>query len=356
MTEKLRLRDLCVRIGARRIVEAVSFTLREGDIGCLLGASGCGKTTLLRAIAGFEPPAAGEIYISGRRVGDRKHLIAVEKRNVGMVFQDYALFPHLSVRDNIAFGLRDKSAAGRRLRELAALFEIGDLLERYPHRLSGGQQQRVALARAMAPRPEILLLDEPFAGLDIDLRGQLAGQVREALKQDGITAVLVTHNQLEAFALADQIGVMRDGRLLQWDRAFRLYHEPTSRYVAGFVGEGVFIRATVTGEREVDTCLGLVRGKEKLGFAVNERVRLLIRPDDILHDDASAMRARVVDKTFRGAEFIYTLMMPGSGEKLLSLVPSHHDHAIDEEIGIRLEIDHLVAFAEDGGEDEGEPA
>ena len=347
MTAKLRLHEVSVRIGARRIVDTVSFALQEGDIGCLLGASGCGKTTLLRAIAGFERPAAGEIDIDGRRVSDRKTMIAVEKRNVGMVFQDYALFPHLSARENIVFGLRDKSAAARRVRELAELLEIGAFLDRYPHRLSGGQQQRVALARALAPRPDILLLDEPFASMDIDLRGQLAGQVRAALKRDGVTAALVTHNQLEAFALADHIGVMRDGRLLQWDRAFRLYHEPTSRYVAGFVGEGVFIRATVTGEREVATCLGPVRGAEKLRFAAGERVRLLIRPDDILHDDASDLRARVVDKTFRGAEFIYTLMMPGSGEKLLSLVPSHHDHATGEEIGIRLEIDHLVAFDED---------
>ncbi|MGI9229882.1 MAG: ABC transporter ATP-binding protein [Gammaproteobacteria bacterium] len=350
MADKLQLHNVSVRIGEKLIIDTVSFTLQEGDVGCLLGASGCGKTTLLRTIAGFERPANGEIYINGKRVSDHKNVTAVEGRNVGMVFQDSALFPHLSVRDNIMFGLRNKSGnvAERRLKELAGLLEITNFLDSYPHRLSGGQQQRVALARAMAPRPEILLLDEPFASMDIALREQLAGQVREVLKQDGITAVLVTHNQLEAFAMADQVGVIRHGCLLQWDRAFRLYHEPVSLYVADFVGEGVFIKATVTGERQVDTCLGLVSGSEKLDFAINEQVQLLIRPDDILHDDDSELRARVVDKTFRGAAFIYTLVMPGSGERLLSLVPSHHDHAIDEEIGIRLEIEHLVAFAEGG--------
>ncbi len=346
MTGKLTLHQLSVVIDEQQIVDAVSFSLKEGDIGCLLGASGCGKTTLLRTIAGFEKPANGEIYINRQRVSDRQAVTAVEQRHVGMVFQDYALFPHLSVRDNIAFGLHNqtRTAAEQRIEELAHLLEIDRLLDSYPHRLSGGQQQRVALARAMAPRPEILLLDEPFSSMDIELREQIAKQMRRALKQDGVTAVLVTHNQLEAFAMADQIGVMKDGALLQWDHAFTLYHKPATVYVADFIGEGVFITANVISEYEVDTCLGKITAPEKLMLAAGEQVRLLIRPDDILHDDASDMLARVVDKNFRGAEFLYTLQMPDSGETLLSLVPSHHDHAINEEIGIRLDIDHFVTF------------
>ncbi len=348
MTAALELKSLSLAYEGRRVLDSVSFGLRPGAIGCLLGPSGCGKTTLLRAIAGFEAPVKGEVMINGQQVSSPTRLVAVEKRRVGMVFQDYALFPHLSVRDNIAFGLAGLPAGRRtaRIAEVSGLLDITDFLSQYPHQLSGGQQQRVALARAIAPRPNILLLDEPFASMDIALREHIAREVRAVLKQDGISAILVSHNQLEAFAMADEIGVMRAGRLLQWDSAFTLYHRPVCSYVAGFIGEGVFLAGEVQDAYAVKTELGVIRGAQAHGFARGEKVAVLLRPDDILHDDESTLQAIVVEKAFRGAEFLYTLAL-ASGEKLLSLVPSHHDHGKNEAIGIRLEIDHLVVFPQE---------
>lgn len=341
----LQLGGVSVALDGNVIVSDVSFGLAHGRIGCLLGPSGCGKTTLLRAIAGFEPVRSGEIRIRGCTVSSQHICTPVESRQVGMVFQDYALFPHLSVQDNIAFGLSALSRAERRQRigELAQMLEIGSLLRAYPHRLSGGQQQRVAVARAMAPRPGILLLDEPFSGLDVELREQIAREIRLVLKHDGITAILVSHNQFEAFAMADEVGVMRDGQLLQWSTPFDLYHRPVSACVADFVGEGLFLEGIVLDALRVETALGVLGGSEMHGLDPGERIQLLVRPDDVIHDDLSPLQVRVVDRTFRGAQYLYTLALP-DGSHLLSLVPSHHSHAPGEMIGIRVEMDHLVVF------------
>jgi len=345
MASTLDLKNVSVAIEGRPVIESFSFSLQQGDIACLLGPSGCGKTTLLRTIAGFEQPSAGEIWIETRLVSDRYRLLPVEDRKVGMVFQDYALFPHLSVRDNIAFGLQRLSHLEKcsRVEEVAELLEVNKVLSDYPHRLSGGQQQRVALARAIATRPNILLLDEPFASLDIELREQIAKEMRVILKRNGTTAILVSHNQLEAFAMADTIGVMRNGSLLQWDNAFTIYHRPVCKYVADFIGDGVFLPGKVINSTNVETELGIIMSGHSHGFGHGDEVTVLIRPDDIIHDDGSKLQARVLDKAFRGAEFLYTLSLQ-SGSRVLSLVPSHHNHAIDESIGIRLEIDHLVVF------------
>lgn len=223
------------------------------------------------------------------------------------------------------------------------MLKISAFLDSWPHRLSGGQQQRVAVARAMAPKPRILLLDEPFASLDVELREEIAREIRHVLKTDGITAILVSHNQLEAFAMADEIGVMRQGRLLQWSSAFELYHQPANAAVADFVGEGTFIEGQVLDDYSVRTELGHCRGDEPHGYPAGTAVTVLVRPDDVVHEDGSSATARVVDKAFRGAEYLYTLALP-SGAKILSLVPSHHSHGTDEMIGIRLEMDHLVIF------------
>lgn len=345
MTKAIKIKNLSVSIGGHGILENISFGLEEAAIACLLGPSGCGKTTLLRCIAGFEKPHQGEVWIKGSRVSDPSYHLAVEERHIGMVFQDYALFPHLSVADNITFALngQDAKTTKQRLDELVELLSLQKHLNKYPHALSGGQQQRVALARAMAPRPGVLLLDEPFASLDVELREQIARELRQILKQDGITTIMVSHNQLEAFAMADVVGVMNEGRLLQWDNAFKLYHEPETLEVANFIGEGVFISGLVINDKEVKTEIGNINSSVSHGFEQGQNVRVLVRPDDILHDDASNMSARVMDKAFRGAEFLYTLELE-SGASLLSLVPSHHDHPLNEPIGIRLEIDHLVIF------------
>jgi iron(III) transport system ATP-binding protein len=345
MNNAIEIKEVSLSIEGRSILEDVSFAVNEAGIACLLGPSGCGKTTLLRCIAGFEKQHKGEVWIKGVRVSNPVHHLPVEQRQIGMVFQDYALFPHMSVKDNIIFGLKNLNAkmVTQRLDELVALLSLEKHIEKYPHSLSGGQQQRVALARAMAPRPGVLLLDEPFASLDVELREQIARELRLILKHDGITTIMVSHNQLEAFAMADVVGVMNDGQLLQWDTAFDLYHEPQTSMVADFIGEGVFITGEVINDKEVKTEIGIIQSTVAHEAGVGKKVRVLIRPDDILHDDDSSMTARVTDKAFRGAEFLYTLELE-SGLRVLSLVPSHHDHPMNEPIGIRLEIDHLVIF------------
>ena len=342
---QLAVIDVSVAYADTTVVRDVSFTLEPGNIGCLLGPSGCGKTTLLRAIAGFEPVSRGEIRLHGELVSRPGSMRAPERRQIGMVFQDFALFPHLTVAKNIAFGLRGQPAAARRRRvgELLELVGLTGSARRYPHELSGGMQQRVALARAMAPRPRMLLLDEPFSSMDAELREQLAREVRDLLKREGITAILVTHDQLEAFAMADLIGVIGEGRVHQWGSGFSLYHEPADRFVADFIGQGVLLPATVHDEIRVKTELGRVAGQHPHGLEPGTLAEVLIRPDDMLYDESSPRKATVVERAFRGAEFLYTLRL-ASGTEVLCLVPSHHRHAIGEEIGVRLQADHLVVF------------
>jgi iron(III) transport system ATP-binding protein len=339
--------------GKQPVVQDLSLALEEGEIGCLLGASGCGKTTVLRLIAGFENPTRGSIRLRDRVVGAPDSHVPPEQRLIGMVFQDYALFPHLSIADNIGFGLREKSAlVERRVTELLTIVGLAGLGDKYPHELSGGQQQRVALARALAPRPHLLLLDEPFSNLDVELRERLSLEVRAILKQTGTAAILVTHDQHEAFAVADQVGIMHAGRIEQWDTPYNLYHRPATRHVADFIGQGVFLPGQVIDRQTVAIELGALNSSLPLECTSSCLtcgkgcgLDILLRPDDIVHDDAAQTQAEVVAKTFRGAEFLYTLRLD-SGVQVLSLVPSHHNHAIGERIGIRLDVDHVVAFSQ----------
>jgi iron(III) transport system ATP-binding protein len=334
------------------VVRGLDFALARGAIGCLLGPSGCGKTTVLRCIAGFETLRAGSIRLNGVLVSGPGVMLPPEKRRIGMVFQDYALFPHLTVEQNIAFGLGALAQGERvsRVREMAQLARLDEALGQYPHELSGGQQQRVALARSLAPRPELLLLDEPFSNLDVELRERLSLEVREIIKASGATAVLVTHDQHEAFAMADEIGVMHEGRIQQWDSAYNLYHRPANRFVADFVGQGVFLPAKVLNSHQVEIELGVLEGNVpgacQMGCDACGKgclTDVLLRPDDVMHDDNAETQAEVVHKAFRGAEILYTLRL-ASGRKVLALVPSHHNHALGERIGIRLDVDHVVAF------------
>jgi iron(III) transport system ATP-binding protein len=341
----------------RPAVSDVSFGLAAGEIGVLIGPSGCGKTTLLRAVAGLEPIAAGAIRLEGQAVGEPGLQVPPEARRIGMVFQDYALFPHLDVGRNVGFGLHGWSRADKvaRVAEVLTLVGLAGSERRYPHELSGGQQQRVALARALAPRPRLLLLDEPFSNLDVDLRERLAHEVRAILKQAGATALFVTHDQMEAFAIGDAIGVMHEGRLHQWDAAYNLYHRPATRFVADFIGHGVFAPAMLReqdGRLRVSTPLGELEDVHHhlgdpppcaRGDGSLEACDILLRADDIVHDDDAPVKAEILRKTFRGSEFLYTLRL-ASGEELLAHVPSHHDHRIGEWIGIRAEVDHVVTF------------
>jgi len=345
MSAPLQVSDVRVDYGEHTVVEGLSLHVNRGGLGCLLGPSGCGKTTTLRAIAGFEPLSAGRILIDGEVASTPSRTVAPERRRVGMVFQEHALFPHLSVEGNIGFGLRHLGGHERRARvdEMLDVVGLQGLGPRYVHQLSGGQQQRVALARALAPRPSVVLLDEPFSSLDADLRERLAREVRQILRERGITALLVTHDQNEAFTLADHVGVMREGRLLQWDTAYNLYHEPTDRFVANFIGQGVFLRGTLASPETVDTELGLLRGDRAYGLGQGRPVDVLLRPDDIVPDADSRIRATVRGRSFKGANILYSLTLP-SGSSVLSLFPSHHNHDTGEVVGIRVAADHLVVF------------
>ena len=292
-----------VASGWQVVVDGLSLSLARGEIGCLLGASGCGKTTVLRAIAGFEPLQAGRVVLDGVVVAGPQMHWPPERRRVGMVFQDYALFPHLSVAANVAFGLRGMAREQReaRVRDMLERVGLGRQAARYPHELSGGQQQRVALARALAPEPSVLLLDEPFSNLDIHTRGRLAAEVRDLLKASNATALLVTHDQAEAFAIADRIGVVNRGRILQWDDAARLYHAPQDRFVASFIGRGTLVSAVALG----------LEGEGEL----------LVRPECLCIDSAGPIRARVIERVFHGPETRAVLGLP-SGERIEVDLPS----------------------------------
>ena len=334
--------------GDEAVLRGVSLTLAQGRIGCLLGDSGCGKTTLLRCIAGFEPLSAGRIAVAGTVLSDAVTQVPPEHRPVGMVFQDFGLLPHLCVADNVAFALHDAPRAGRaeRVERMLRRVQLEAEARKLPHELSGGQQQRVALARALVREPRLLLLDEPFSSLDATLRRELAGEVRDLLRDLGTTAVFVTHDQSEAFSLADDIGVLGDGVLWQWDTAYSVYHRPASRAVAGFLGGGAWLAGTVTGPDQVSTSLGTLCGRMAADHAPGTAVDVLLRPDDVVHDDDAPQRAQVVAKQFRGAMFLYRLRL-SDGTELQSLVPSHHDHAVGESIGFRTDTEHMVVFPSD---------
>ncbi len=327
------------------VVKDISLTLKKGSIGCLLGHSGCGKTTVLRTIAGFEQIVDGEILIKNRVVSRPGHSVPPEKRNIGMVFQDYALFPHLTVFDNIALGLRsmERNKRIKRVTNVLETVHLSDVKNSFPHELSGGQQQRVALARALARMPKLMLMDEPFSNLDINLREKISMEVREILKEYGITALIVTHNQHEAFAIADEVGVMKDGEMQQWDTAYNIYHKPENQFVADFVGDGVLLHGIVMSDRQVNSGLGVLEGEINGEFQKNSPVDILIRPEDVIHADESQLKAQVIKKAFRGESILYTLLLD-NGEKILSLAPSHHEHPIGMKIGVKLEVDDIIVF------------
>jgi iron(III) transport system ATP-binding protein len=279
--------------GPRTVVDGLSLALASGEIGCLLGASGCGKTTALRAVAGFEPLSAGQIRIGGEVLSSAQTTVAPERRRVGMMFQDYALFPHLTAAQNIAFGLQDRTRPQRsaRVAELLALIGLSDAGPAYPHELSGGQQQRIALARALAPAPAVLLLDEPFSNLDADVRARLAAETRDLLVASGSTVLMVTHDQAEAFAIADRVGLMDGGRLLQWDRPEALFARPADRRVAGFIGRGDWVRG------------------DSLGLDAGLDVRL--RPGQLRLDAEGPILAELLSLAFRGPDYAARVRFPG---------------------------------------------
>lgn len=328
-------------------LDDVSLTAPAAKVLVLLGPSGSGKSTILRLVAGLEPVDAGEVRIGDEMVSSPGRTLPAEARRIGMVFQDYALFPHLTVAQNIAFGIAKHPRQAQVIEEMLALVKLGGLGGRYPHELSGGQQQRVALARALAPEPQLLLLDEPFSNLDVELRRRLSHEVRDILKSRGTSAILVTHDQEEAFAVSDHVGVFKEGRLEQWDTPYNLYHEPQTPFVASFIGQGYFIRGQMSSHEAVMTELGELRGNRAYIMAPGSAVDVLLRPDDIIHAPGSALQASIIDKSFLGASTLYRLQLP-TGSQLEAIFPSHVDHQLGDAVGIAVKADHLVLFAAPG--------
>lgn len=344
MNELLELDQVTLSYGNSVIVDSFSLSVGRGETASLLGPSGVGKTTLLRAIAGFHPLDSGEIQIDGKVVSRQDYHLEPEKRKLGMVFQDYALFPHLTVAQNVAIGLRklSKSERMKRVRQMLERLSINNLSERYPHQISGGQQQRVAVARALVPRPELILMDEPFSNLDVETHEQVVNEIRELFAEQGTTSILVTHHQQDAFSFSNQVAVVHEGKLMQWDTPYRIYHEPSTRFVADFIGEGVFLPGQITNQHNVQTELGVINS-HKVDYPKGAQVDVLIRPDDIVVDEDSDIRLRIVRKAFRGSNIMYSLQL-SDGKEVLSLAPSHCNYSVGESIAVRLDAEHVVVF------------
>ena len=336
-TPLLSIEQLHSYIGKQQILSGVSFSMQRGELCALLGPSGCGKTTLLRAIAGFQKIQQGRIVL------DSKNMTALHaaKRGIGFIFQDYALFPHLTVAENIAYGIHKQHDKTQRVQELLQLIDLAPLAGRYPHELSGGQQQRVAIARALAPRPKLLLMDEPFSNLDTELRKTLSIGIRQLLKDAGLTAILVTHDQTEAFAFGDQVGILNQGRLEQWGSPYTLYHQPTSRFVAEFIGQGQLIPALVSSPGTLETDFGTIELHSPLK-QLNNTVQLLTRPDDWLISD-SGTKVTIENKQFAGTQTMYKVACE-QGSAIRIAAPSHQDHAVGSMIHIQPQFEHIITF------------
>ena len=345
----LRCTELTKVFNGSSAVLGLNLEVAQGEVLALLGPSGCGKTTTLRLIAGFEAPDAGTIEVSGRIVAGPDTLVPPEKRQIGMVFQDYALFPHLSVEDNVAYGVkkndgahkpRDRSSQRRHLHRRAArvttvlsMVGLSHLRSRMPHELSGGEQQRVALARALAPEPKILLLDEPFSNLDAKLRQQVREEVKEILTLSKVTGIFVTHDQEEALYIGDRVAVLNHGRLEQVDTPQIVYQFPATTFVAGFVGVADFLSATFA-DGMLLTEAGLVP-QSKAPTPLDD-LEVLVRPEDVAFEPMESGQGRLISRRYQGTFSLYRILMD-SGETVHSLKPNLKTYAMGTRVQVKLE-------------------
>ncbi|MEF8881827.1 MAG: ABC transporter ATP-binding protein [Halapricum sp.] len=345
----LELADVTRAFGDDVAVENVSLDVREGELLTLLGPSGCGKTTTLRMIAGLTDPTEGTITLDGDRVAGAQTTTAPEERDVGLVFQEYALFPHLTVAENVAFGLTDvdEGTARERALEMLDLVDLEGYGDRSPESLSGGERQRVALARSLAPEPDVLLLDEPFSNLDVRLRVEMREEVRRILKAAGVTAISVTHDQEEALSISDRVAIMNDGQVEQIGRPEDVFGHPESRFVASFLGQASFLSGTVV-DAGVDTPLGLLDDRQLDGSIDAYRgaeVDVLVRPDDLraIPCPGATTDGEIVHRQYTGPSFVYRVELDAG-----DVVHCQHNHATEFEHGTRvcveLEADHSLAW------------
>ena len=349
----LTLEEVTKTFASEVAVDGLSLSVREGELLTLLGPSGCGKTTTLRLIAGLERPDDGRVRLDGRPVAGPSSFVAPENRDVGVVFQDFALFPHMTARENVAFGLTERSASERdeRVDELLELVGLSDQGDSYPDELSGGQQQRVALARSLAPEPEVLLLDEPFSNLDVDLRVEMREEVRRILKEAGVTAVSVTHDQEEALSISDRVAVMHDGQLEQVGRPEAVFQRPKSRFVAGFLGHASFLSGSVDGDA-VETPIATIDRERIYGLAAeydDTEIDVLVRPDDVMAlaaDDGDA-DGRITYRRYLGPTVLYRVELDEGGT-----VECMHNHSealdLDTRVSVTLTADHELAWFPQG--------
>lgn len=331
------------RFGSVTAVDNLSLNLKQGEILSLLGPSGCGKTTLLRLLAGFVSPDEGEIEIGGRRVNAKNINVPPEKRGLGIVFQDYALFPHLTVLKNVEFGLKNGDKDGAASKYIS-LLGLKGLESRFPSELSGGQQQRVAIARALAPGAEVLLLDEPFSNLDASLRLEVREEILDILKSNKVSTIFVTHDQEEAFFMGDRVAVMKDGELEQIGTPYDIYHVPNSRFIAEFVGTADFLSVySVLGK--ASTILGDFEPPGDL--AGHDGLEIMVRPDDVAIGRSGELTATVVSCAFQGDSYLYRISLD-SGQVLHC---SEH-HAVRYEPGARVSVSiaphHSPLFFQNG--------
>ncbi|WP_255193639.1 ABC transporter ATP-binding protein [Natronobeatus ordinarius] len=335
--------------GEECVISDLSLSVRDGEILTLLGPSGCGKTTTLRLIAGLERPDGGEVRLRGDSVAGNGSFVPPEERGVGVVFQDFALFPHLTAHENVAFGLKDWPREEReaRVAELLELVGLESQGEAYPEELSGGQQQRIALARSLAPEPEMLLLDEPFSSLDVDLRVEMREEVRQIIKETGVTAISVTHDQEEALSISDRVAVMNDGSLEQLGRPEQVFQQPKSRFVAGFLGHASFLSGRVRGDH-VDTALGRVLRDDVNGLAEEydgTTIDLLVRPDDVTASPTNGAEAdgAVVYRRYLGPTVLYRVELDDGD--VIECMHNHSDRIeLDERVAVRVTADHELAW------------
>ena len=347
MDKKLIISNLSLMFEEKnKVLSNINFHIDDSEIGCILGPSGCGKTSLLRAIAGFESISSGSILKDGVCITNSVENTPVANRNMGMVFQDYALFPNMDVKSNIVFGLKNSTELEKdnRVNYLLDLVNLVDCKNKYPHELSGGEQQRIALVRALAPSPDIILMDEPFSNIDQDIKEELVSDVRLLLKELAITSIIVTHDQNEAFNLADKVAIMNNGTIQQVGIPYDIYHKPVNKFVANFIGLGTFLPLKKNNKGDFEIPLGpLDNNRIKNELTKFDNLEMLIRPDDIIHNDLSIKKAKILEKQFRGAEFLYKLLY-NNEHQILCYAPSHHNHEIGELIGIELDIQHYVIF------------
>ena len=368
----LELDKIGFHYGTQEVLQNVSLKLQKGELGALLGPSGCGKSTLFHLIAGILKPTSGSISLNNMVVSSSQKTLPPEKRNIGMVFQDYLLFPHLTVMDNIQFGLHPKKEWSKREKkqralELLELVQLGQYGSRYSHELSGGQQQRVALARALAPRPNLVLLDEPFSNLDASLRESMNIQMREWFYKEGVSAFIVTHNREESFVFADQIGVLQKGSLEQWGTKESVYNNPKSPYIADFMGEGILLQGTVMESGNVlveDTWevekSSFVRdnlqeeSRSLLGYKkAGDMLNIWVRSEHIFLDHAEPLHSlnslnsyKVLFKQgiYRGGHWAWQLKFPGKKDYSLLTVAEPSNMQWGTEVRVGIEWENTVVF------------